>query len=140
MYGQHFQQSMDQRSEVANPARGQLIRQKSFSFFFPCPRSRLRIWSRETGSAVSSRTLVLYTRDSSRFPRRRPYTPSTATESVPSLSGQAIAYRWRSLPRVHRHRVRSPQGSSSIQRTRFYRQLLGAGTKLLVKASSKKRQ
>ena len=33
--------------------------------------------------------------------------------SVPSLSGHAIAYRWRSLPRVRWHRASSPQGSSS---------------------------
>ena len=26
---------------------------------FPCPRSRLRIWSRETGSAVPSRVSLL---------------------------------------------------------------------------------
>ena len=53
--------------------------------FFPCPRSRLIIWSRETGPAVPSRvssqivhTQVrsqaesgAYSRDSSRFPRRR---------------------------------------------------------------------
>ena len=48
---------------------------------FPCPRSRLRIWSRETGSAVPSRVSLLilhtqaesgaYSRDSSRFPRWR---------------------------------------------------------------------
>ena len=30
-----------------------------------------------------------------------------------SLSGHAIAYRWRSLPRIHRHRASGPQGSSS---------------------------
>ena len=29
------------------------------------------------------------------------------------LSGHAIAYRWRSLPRARRHRASSPQGSSS---------------------------
>ena len=34
--------------------------------------------------------------------------PSSAIGSVPSLSGRAIAYRWRSLPRVRRHRVSSP--------------------------------
>ena len=28
-------------------------------FFFPCPRSRLRIWSRDTGSAVPSRVSLL---------------------------------------------------------------------------------
>ena len=32
--------------------------------------------------------------------------------SVPSLSGHAVAYRWRSLPRVRRHRASKPQGSS----------------------------
>ena len=50
---------------------------------FPCPRSRLRIWSRETGLAVPSHVspLILhtqaesdvYSRDSFRFPRLRPF-------------------------------------------------------------------
>ena len=31
--------------------------------------------------------------------------------SVQNLSGHAIAYRWRSLPRIHWHRASSPQGS-----------------------------
>ena len=48
-------------------------------------------------------------RDSSRVPRPRPFIylkPSNAIGSVPSLSGHAIiAYRWRSLPRGHRHRA-----------------------------------
>ena len=43
-----------------------------------------------------------YLRDSSRFPRRRPFiylNRHYAVESVPSLSGHAIiAYRWSSLP------------------------------------------
>ena len=53
-----------------------------------------------------------YLRDSSRVPRRRPFIkPSYATGSVPSLSGHAIAYRWRSLPRVRRHGASKPQGS-----------------------------
>ena len=39
--------------------------------------------------------------------------PPYATGSVPSLSGYAIiAYRWRSLPRVRRHRASESQGSS----------------------------
>ena len=38
--------------------------------------------------------------------------PPYAIGSVPSLSGHAIAYRWRSLPRVLRHRASKPQGSS----------------------------
>ena len=56
-----------------------------------------------------------YLRDSSRIPRRRPYIyfkPPSVIGSVPSLSGHAIAYRWRSLPRVRRHRASKPQGSS----------------------------
>ena len=73
-------------------------------------RSRLRIWSRETGSADPSRVSLLilhtqaesgsYSRDSSRFQRRRPNIPSTAIGSVLSSSWYANAYRWRSLPRV----------------------------------------
>ena len=49
---------------------------------FRCPRSHLRIWSRETGSAVPSRVSLLISilqtessaclRDSNRVPRRRP--------------------------------------------------------------------
>ena len=73
---------MDQPGKVANPARGQLNREKSI---FPCPRTRLRIGFRETGSAVPSRVSrsfsVLrlnhqsgaYSRNFSRFPRRPPF-------------------------------------------------------------------
>ena len=45
---------MDQPGKVANPA-----------LIFPSPRSRLRIWSRETYSAVPSRVslLILHTQD-----------------------------------------------------------------------------
>ena len=60
---------------------------------FLCPRSRLIVWSCETTSAVPYRvsSLILYTpagsgaysRDSSRFPRRCPHLPSTATGSEP---------------------------------------------------------
>ena len=40
--------------KVANPAPAQLDRKK-----IPCPRACLRIWSRETGSAVPSRVSLL---------------------------------------------------------------------------------
>ena len=40
------------------------------------------------------------------------FKPPYAIGSVPSLSGHAVAYRWRSLPRVRRHRVSKPHGSS----------------------------
>ena len=54
-----------------------------------------------------------YLRYSSRVPRWRSFMkPPYAIGSVPSLSGHAIAYRWRSLPRVRRQRVSNPQGSS----------------------------
>ena len=116
---------MDQPGKVANPARGQLNRENRI---FPCPRSCLRIWSRETGSAVPSRVSLLisiilsqaesgaYLRDFSRVPRGLPFIhlkPPYAIGPVPSLSGHAItAYRWRSLPRVRRHVASKPQGSS----------------------------
>ena len=90
--------------------------------FFLGPRSRLRIWLGETGSAVPSSVSPLlfhtqaesgaYSHGYSRFPRRRPFmytVPSNATGSVPSLSSQAIAYRWRSTPRFHLRRASCPQ-------------------------------
>ena len=116
---------MDQPGKVANPPRGQLNKENEY-LTFPEPRSRLRIWPRETGSAVPSRVslLILHTqaesvansRNSSRSPRPCPFIfklPYAIGSPVPSLSGHAIAYRWRSLPRVRRHRVSSPQGNSS---------------------------
>ena len=50
-----YSKSMDQPGKVASPARGQLNRENEYS----PPRSRLRIWSRETGSAVLSRVSLL---------------------------------------------------------------------------------
>ena len=55
-----------------------------------------------------------YLRDFSRVPRRRPFVylkPPYSIGPVPSLSGRAIAYRWRSLPRVRRRRASKPQGN-----------------------------
>ena len=53
MYGHTYSKSMDQPGKVANPARGQLTKENEI---FSCLRcSRLRFWSRETGSAVPSR-------------------------------------------------------------------------------------
>ena len=51
-----YSKGKDQPGEVANTARGQLNRGKKI---FPCPRSRLRIWSLETVSAVPSRVSLL---------------------------------------------------------------------------------
>ena len=52
----YVQLVMDQPGKVANPARGQLNRENEY---FPVRVSRLRIWSRETGSAVPSRVSLL---------------------------------------------------------------------------------
>ena len=67
--------------------RGQLNRGKIL-----CPRSRLRIWSRETGLVVPSCVSLLilhtqtefgaYSRDSSRCPRRRPFIFTTIRHQV----------------------------------------------------------
>ena len=50
-----YSKSMDQPGKVANLARGQPNRE----LIFTCPRSRLRIWSCGTGSAVPSRVSLL---------------------------------------------------------------------------------
>ena len=79
-----YSKSMGQPGKVANPARGQLNKENE-CFIYPWPRcSCVKIWSRETGSAVRSRVslfisilrlnLVLnYLRGSSRVPRRHIY-------------------------------------------------------------------
>ena len=110
---------MDQPGKVANPARGQLNRENNIplspcvpenlvsrdGFSRPVPRQPAHLHTQAESGA--------YLRDSSRVARRRPFMkPPYAIGSVPSLSGHAIAYRWRSLPRVRRHRASKPQGSS----------------------------
>ena len=92
---------------------------------FPCPRSRLRIWSRETGSVVPSRVSLFTSilRLNLVFTYGIPpelrggvhlfiLKPPYATGSVSSLTGHAITYRWRSLPRVRRHGASKPLGTS----------------------------
>ena len=95
---------------------------------FPCPRSRLIIWSREMSSVVPSRVslLILHTQAKSSAYLRDSFLPNFAAASIylfkhPYAIGsvpsyrvtQLIAYRWRFLPRVRRHRAGSPQGSFS---------------------------
>ena len=109
---------MDQPGKVANPPRGQLNRENNIplspcvpeslvssdGFSRPVPRQPAHLHTQAESGA--------YLRDSFRVPRRRPFIkPPYAIGSVPSLSGHAIAYRWRSLPRVRRHRASKPQGS-----------------------------
>ena len=76
-------------------------------FGSPVPRQPAHVCTQ----AASSAYLL---RDSSRVPQWRPLIyliPPYAIESVPSLSGHAIAYRWRSLPRVRRHRASKHRGN-----------------------------
>ena len=89
----------------ANFAPENLVSRDGFGS--PVPRQPAHLHTRAESGA--------YLRDFSRVPRRRPFIyfkPPYAIGSVPSLSGHAIAYRWRSLPRVRRHRASKPQDSS----------------------------
>ena len=90
---------------------------------FPCPRSHLRVWSRELGWAVPSRVslFILHTQAESGayskrlhfpFPLRLPLEPSYAIGLVPSLSGHAIALPMAFTTTVTQHRAISSQGSS----------------------------
>ena len=112
---------MDQLGNVANPARGQLNRENEYP---PVTvRTCLRIWSRETGPAVPSRvSLLISILRLNLVLTYGIFLPSSAAASiyeiaiyaigsVPSvILGHAIACRWRSLPRVRRHRASKPQG------------------------------
>ena len=76
-----YSKGNDQPGKIVNPARGQLAEQGRL--IIPCPRSRLRIWSREDGfgNPVLHQSAHLHTqaesgaylRNSSRVPRRRPF-------------------------------------------------------------------
>ena len=111
---------MDQLVKAANPARGQLNKENEYflspyapdnlvtrdGFSSPIPRQPAHLHTKAESGA--------YLRNSSRVPRRRPsiyFKPPYAIGSVPSLSGHAIAYRWRLLPRVRRHMASKPQRS-----------------------------
>ena len=110
---------MDQPGKVANPARGQLNRENEHS---PVP---VRAWefglarrvqpSRPASACSSPYSGWIWCLLTGFLPSSAAASimkPPYAIGSVPSLSGYAIAYRWRSLPRVRRHRASKPQGSS----------------------------
>ena len=109
---------MDQPGKVANPARGQLNWENNIPLS-PCVPENLvsrdgfsRPVPRQPAHLLTQAESGAYLRDYSRVPRRRPFMkPPYAIGSVPSLSRHAITYRWRSLPRVCRHRASKPQGS-----------------------------
>ena len=111
---------MNQPGKVANPARGQLNRENIVPLS-PCEPKNLilrngfsRPVPRQPAHLHTQAESGAYLRDSSRVPRPRPFMkPPYAIGSVPSLSGRAIAYRWRTLPRVRRHRASKHQQGSS---------------------------
>ena len=99
--------SLTGKNNISLPAfaPGNLVPRDGFGS--PVPRQPANLHTQAESGA--------YLRDSSRVPRWRPFfnlKPPHAIRSVPSLSGHAIAYRWRSLPRVRQHRASKPQGSS----------------------------
>ena len=117
----HYSKSMDQPSKVVNPARGQLNRENEK---IPVPvragESGLAIQVRPSrpASACSFSALRLDLVLTHGIPPDfrggvHLLIPPTAVGSVTSSSGHAIATRWRSLPKVRRHRASSLQGSSS---------------------------
>ena len=84
-----------------------LISRDGFGSPVPCQPDHL-LTQAESGA---------YVRGSCRVPRRRlfPYLKppySEIRQSRSCLSGHAIVYRWRSLPRVRRHRASKRQGKS----------------------------
>ena len=110
---------MDQPGKVANPARGQLNRKKNIPLSSCVPENLVsrdgfsRPVRRQPAHLHTQAESGAYLRDSSRVPRRHSFMKSPyAIGSVPSSSGHAIAYQWRSLPRIRRHRASEPQGSS----------------------------
>ena len=121
-YGHTHSKSKDQPGNVANPGRGQLNRENEY---FPVPvrawELGLARWFRQSrpASAYSSPhsgwiccLLTGFLPSSAAASINLLFKPPHSIESVPSLSGHAIAHRWRSLPRVRRHRASKPQGSS----------------------------
>ena len=74
-------------------------------FSRPVPRQPAHLHTQAESSA--------YLRDSSRVPRRRPYETAIRHRVSPEFIGsRSCVPRWRSLPRVRRHRASKPQGSS----------------------------
>ena len=96
MFGQTCSKSMDQPGKVANPARGQLNRENEHFAFAPenlvsrdgvgspVPRQPAHLHTQATQAEYGA-----YLRDSSRFPRRRPFI--YLNRHTPS--GQSRVYR-----------------------------------------------
>ena len=118
LYCQHFQQRMDQPRKSANPVRGHLNRTNKSCAVPVTPENLVSRDGFDVPSHVSPiirHTQAEFRRTHGIFPLCTTASPYTVNRhrASPECSGYAIAYRWRSLPRIHRHRASSPQGSSS---------------------------
>ena len=91
---------MDQPGKVASPARGHLNKKMIIPLSTYVPESLVprdgfsRTVPRQPAHLHTQAEYGAYSRDSSRFPRRRPFIyvkPPYAIGPVPSLSGHAIA-------------------------------------------------
>ena len=113
MYGHTFSKSKDQPGQVCQSSSWSAEQGK---LMFLCPRSRNVVSRDGFGSPVPRQPGHLHTQAGSGCVLTGFLPSSTAASiyllkppyaigSVPSLSGHAIAYRWRSLPRVRRHRA-----------------------------------
>ena len=106
-----YSKSKDQPGKVANPARGQLNREVDTSLSHFAPEnliSRDGIGSpvlRQRAHIFTPAGCAAYIRDSSRFPRRRPFI--YLNHHTPS--GQSRVHR---VTRVRWYRARKPHGSS----------------------------
>ena len=113
---------MDQQGKVADPVRGQLNNSEKNVSLSPFAPENL-VLRDGFGSPVPRQPAQFHTqveyvvltygippdfRGSVHFCFKLSY----VIGSVRSLLGHAIACQWRSLPRVRRHRVSKPQGSS----------------------------
>ena len=123
---------MDQPGKIANSAACSWSAEQGKSVFI-CPRSRLRFGlarrvrpsrpvPRQSAKSQHSDWLTLLIRclltgflpiSAAASIYDTVSIPPSAIGSVQSSSSHVIAYRWRSLPRVRRHRANSPQGGSS---------------------------
>ena len=107
----------DQSGKVANPAHI-MNRENEYFNISLSPFAPEKLVSRDGfGSPVPRQPVHLHTQAESGAYIDTGFLPSSAVTSdaigpVPSSSSLAIGYRWRSLPRVRRHRASKPQDSS----------------------------
>ena len=123
MCGYHVKQSIVQPGKLANTGRGQLNREIHFFSVLVCALESYLARQVRPSPPASACSITFSTFRLNRVLTHgiRPafrggvhlFIPPSATVSVTSFIRSRIAYRWRSLPRVRRHRASCSQGSSS---------------------------